>query len=344
MVYAAAATVIIGAGIKFAAPVLVPVLLAGFIAVVTAPIVIWLCDRGVPRPLSVTAGLSLDMAAGAALGFPLAGAVSTFTQRLPQYQLMLAERMQGLTQWLAANGLHVESVFELYDPAWMVGFATTFAQAAAGLVSQIVLVLLVVAFMLFEAAGLREKVGKFASDSQIGVFASALREVNSYLVAKTIMSFITGVIVFLWCWWRGLDMPLLWGLLSYLLNFIPTIGQIIAAVPAIGLALIQLGPGPALVIALGYGAINLGIGAVEPRVMGGALGLSALVVLLSMVLWGWLLGPVGALLSAPLTMLIRHGFAHTEELTWVADLLGPSPNPQAADPATPTETADSVAE
>jgi predicted PurR-regulated permease PerM len=209
----------------------------------------------------------------------------------------------------------------------MLNMATMTAQYAASFVSQMVLVLLIVAFMLFESTGLREKLSKVATPNQIRELSAAAREVNAYLVAKTILSLLTGVMVFLWCWWRGVDVPLLWGLLAYLLNYIPTVGQIIAAVPAIALAWLQLGPGEALVVAAGFGGINLAIGAIEPRVMGDALGLSALVVLVSMVVWGWLLGPVGALVSAPLTMVIKHVLAHSDELRWMAELLGPTPKP-----------------
>jgi predicted PurR-regulated permease PerM len=223
----------------------------------------------------------------------------------------------------------------------MLNLATNMAQSAASFVSQMILVLLIVSFMLFESTGLREKLGKIATPSQIDDLSSAVHEVNTYLVAKTVMSLLTGVLVFVWCWWRGVDVPVLWGLLAYLLNYIPTVGQIIAAVPAITLALIQLGPGQALVVAAGFGAINLAIGAVEPRVMGQALGLSALVVLVSMVVWGWLLGPVGALVSAPLTMVIKHSLAHSEDLRWMADLLGPSPKPSGK---TGEQSADSADE
>ncbi len=322
-----ASIIVIGAGIKLAAPFLVPVLVAVFISVVTAPIVLRLCDHGVSRTLAVSMALLLDVAAAAAFGFPLAGALATFTERIPFYASSLGARMEAFEAWLATHGIHLESIYDFSEPTWMVNLATATAQSAASLISQIVLVLLIVAFMLFEVTGIREKLARIASPSRIEDLSATVREVNTYLVAKTVMSVITGVLVFIWCWWQGLDVPLLWGLLAALLNFIPTVGQIIAAVPAILLALIQLGPGQALVVAAGFGGINLVIGALEPRVMGQALGLSALAVLLSMVVWGWLLGPVGALLSAPLTMIVKHSLAQSEELHWIAELLGPTPKP-----------------
>jgi len=337
-----AAIIVIGAGIKFAAPLLVPVLVAGFIAVVTAPLVMWLCDKGVPRFVAVLAGLLLDVAAGTALGFPFAAAVATFSERIPKYASMLSGQIEQLELWLAARGIHFESIYDFSDPTRMLDMATATAQYAASLLSQMVLVLLIVAFMLFESAGLREKLARIATPSQIRDLSSAAHEVNTYLVAKTVLSLVTGVLVFAWCWWRGVDVPVLWGLLAYFLNYIPTVGQIIAAIPAIALALIQFGPGQALVVAAGYGAINLAIGAIEPRVMGQALGLSALVVLVSMVVWGWLLGPVGALVSAPLTMVIKHGLSHNDELRWLAELLGPSPKPTGKSGRKSTDSADEL--
>lgn len=327
VVLTAGAVVVIGAGIKLAAPLLVPLLVASFIAIVTAPIVMWLCDRGVTRLVAVLSGLLLDVAAGAALGFPLAAAVTTFTERVPIYAAVLTRQLAELELWLAGYGVHLQSVYDLSKPSWMVNFATGMAQYAASLVSQMVLVLLIVAFMLFEATGVREKLARIATPAQIKELSGAAREVNTYLVAKTILSLLTGVLVFAWCWWCDVDVPILWGLLAYLLNYIPNVGQMIAAVPAILLALIQFGPGHAVVVAAGYGGINLAIGAIEPRVMGDALGLSALVVLVSMVVWGWLLGPVGALVSAPLTMVIKHALAYSDDLRWMAELLGPTPQP-----------------
>jgi len=337
-----ASIIVIGAGIKLAAPFLVPVLVASFIAIVTAPLVMWLCDKGMPTLFAVLAGLLLDVTAGGALGFPLAGAVGTFTERVPEYAVLLSGRMEEAEAWMAGHGIYLESIYDFSEPTWMLNIATMTAQFAASFVSQMVLVLLIVAFMLFESTGLREKLARIATPSQIQELSAAAREVNTYLVAKTVLSLLTGVSVFVWCWWRDVDVPLLWGLLAYLLNYIPTVGQIIAAVPAIALALLQFGPGEALIVAAGFGAINLAIGAVEPRIMGDALGLSALVVLVSMVVWGWLLGPVGALVSAPLTMVIKHGLAHSDQLRWMAELLGPTPAPSGKSAAGKTDSADEL--
>jgi predicted PurR-regulated permease PerM len=307
-----ASIIVIGAGIKLAAPLLVPVLVAAFIAIVTAPLVMWLCDRGVPRLVAALSGLLLDVAAGAALGFPLAGAVATFTERVPEYASMLSGKMEQLELWFAGYGIYVESVYDFSEPTWMLNLATNMAQSAASFVSQMVLVLLIVAFMLFESTGLREKLAKIATPGQIEELSDAAHEVNTYLVAKTVMSLLTGVLVFVW---------VLWGLLAYLLNYIPNVGQIIAAVPAITLALIQLGPGQALVVAAGFGAINLAVGAIEPRVMGQALGLSALVVLVSMVIWA---------------------LARSDDLRWMAELLGPSPKPTGKSKAKNADSTDEL--
>ena len=120
----------------------------------------------------------------------------------------------------------------------------------------------------------------------------------------------------------GLDFPVLWGLLAFLLNYVPNIGSLIASIPAILIALIQFGPLQALMIAVGYFVINITIGGVvEPRLMGRGLGLSTLVVFLSVGFWGWIFGPVGMLLSVPLTMTAKLALESSESTASVALLL-----------------------
>jgi len=132
----------------------------------------------------------------------------------------------------------------------------------------------------------------------------------------------------LWCWILGVDFPVLWGLLAFLFNFIPNIGSILAAVPPVLLALVQFGIGRTLAVAGGYVAVNMVVGnVIEPMVFGRKLGLSNLVVFLSLVFWGWIWGPVGMLLSVPLTMVVKLALEHSEQYHWVAVLLGPTSDP-----------------
>ena len=117
----------------------------------------------------------------------------------------------------------------------------------------------------------------------------------------------------------GVDYHVLWGLLAFLLNFIPTFGSILAAVPPVLLAIVQLGFGEALMTAALYVAVNVIVGSIlEPRFMGKGLDLSSLVVFLSLVFWGWILGPVGMLLSVPLTIMLKIALESSPDTHWAA--------------------------
>ncbi len=147
------------------------------------------------------------------------------------------------------------------------------------------------------------------------------------MVIKTLVSLATGIAIAIWLGVLGVDYAMLWGLLAFLLNYVPNIGSIIAAIPAVLLALVQLGVGSALLAALGFLVVNAAIGnVIEPRFMGRGLGLSTLVVFLSLVFWGWVLGPVGMLLSVPLTMTVKIALESNEDTRWIAILLGPQPS------------------
>ena len=143
------------------------------------------------------------------------------------------------------------------------------------------------------------------------------------MAIKTLISLVTGIFITIWLTIIGVDYPLLWGLLAFALNYVPNIGSIIAALPAVLLAIIQLGLMRALLAAAGYIVINLLMGSVvEPRFMGRGLGLSTLVVFLSLLFWGWILGPVGMLLSVPLTITAKIALDSRDETRWIAVLLG----------------------
>ena len=151
-----------------------------------------------------------------------------------------------------------------------------------------------------------------------------LNKIRHYLAIKAITSLITGGLVSTILVLIGVDYPFLWGVLAFLLNFIPSIGSLIAAIPALLLALVQLGFGAFAWTALGYFIINNVIGNfVEPKLMGKMLGLSTFVTFASLIGWGFIFGPIGMFLSVPLTMTIKIALDTSEKTRWLGVLLGP---------------------
>ena len=189
------------------------------------------------------------------------------------------------------------------------------------------LIILTVIFILAEAASFYPKLRAVLNnpDRDLAHFGRITGTMNRYIAIKTSVSVLTGLLVTTFLWILNVDFPVLWGLVALLLNFIPTIGSIIAGVPPVLLALVQLGPTEALLVVAGFFAVNTIVGNVlEPRYMGRGLGLSALVVFLSLIFWGWLLGPVGMLLSVPLTMSAKIALEASPGTLWLARLLAPA--------------------
>ena len=321
-----AAFIVVCAGLKAAASLLTPLLLAAFIASLTAPFVLWLKRVGAPVSIAVLLAILLDLLVIAGLGILVGTSITTFYRELPAYQDELNHAVARMAAFFAAYGVDPQQVTEVFAPSEVMSVIGQLLTGLMNVISNLVLVLLVVGFMLAEAAGVRTKITRLVSDDE--TYARLRRiasQVNSYLLVKSATSAFTGLCVGLWVGVMGLDFPVLWGLLAFLLNYIPTLGSIIASVPVAMLAFVQLGLGPAVVIIGGYTVINFVIGSYfEPRIFGRALGLSPLVVFLSMLFWGWLLGPLGALLSVPLTMIIKIYLMNTNDLGWVAVLLAPA--------------------
>jgi len=325
----AAALLIILSWLRYAQDLVVPFLLSLFIAVILAAPMGWLRRRGLP-PLAavgtVFAGVVLLAFLMASL---LGGSFHGFTEKLPEYQQRLRELTDGMLDWLGAMGLDVShaAIRKAMDPGSVMAFANHLIAGTGSVLSHFLLILFTVFFMLLESWNLPDKFAAMDSEGARRVLARLMEIVEStkqYTSIKALMSLVTGVLIWAGCALIGLDFAILWGFVAFLLNFIPTIGSIIAAVPAVLLAVVQLGVGPALLVAGLYGVVNMLIGnIVEPRYMGQKVGLSTLVVFLSMVFWGWLLGPVGMLLSVPLTMVAKFAAQANEETAWLAILLGP---------------------
>ena len=326
-----AAIVIIAAGMKAAQEVVVPFLLAAFIATIAAPPVFWLERHRVPSILAISGvmvGMVLALAGIATLVFQSGNA---FTNRLPFYQQRVSELVGEAVVWLKDFGIEINAELALsyLNPGTALELAGNILRGLGGVMSDGFFILLMVIFILAEASSFPGKLAHILKEPEknLPYFNRFATNVNRYIAIKTSTSLTTGVVVSVSLMIIGVDFPILWGLLAFLLNYVPTIGSIIAAVPAVLVALIQLGPASAFAVTGCYVAINIGMGnVIEPRYMGRGLGLSTLVVFLSLVVWGWLLGPVGMFLSVPLTMTAKIALEANPSTNWIAHLLGPAEN------------------
>ena len=329
--FSLACVVVIVYGLRFAAPILLPAALALFLAVLSLPVMFWLRNRGVPKASAVVIPVLLNVAVVGLIITLASQSVSELQNELPRYLNTLTQLQ---TSWFEAIESRTDVVLteyltmELIDPGAVIGFARGAVGRIAQLLSMTFLVFLIMAFMLSEATVFPEKFHYItgAMNSDEDRLAKVVTEVQTYLGIKTVISLATGLILGGWAWVMGLDFPVLLGLIAFLLNYVPTVGSIIAAVPAVLLSVILVGTvGHALLVALGYVVVNTVFGnIIEPNLMGRRLGLSTLVVILSLLFWGWTWGPLGALLSVPLTVIVKIWLENTTDLRWVAILLDKS--------------------
>ena len=321
-----AALIIIIAGLKTAQALLVPFLLAFFISIICAGPFFWLQQRKIPAPVALLIVISVVMLGGLVVVTLIGTSVNDFTNEIPVYQEKLQIQTLTLLDWLDRLGIKISKqiLLEHFNPGSIMQSAASMLATAGGALTNSFMILLTVVFILFEAAGMPNKLRAALpdADSSLASFEKFSTCVRQYLVIKTIVSLGTGLVVTIGLLFLGLDYAPLWGMIAFLLNYVPNIGSIIAAIPAILLAIIQLGPIYSLLVAALYLVTNIVMGnAIEPRMMGQKLGLSALVIFISLVFWGWVLGPVGMLLSVPLTMVVKIALEINESTRWMAILL-----------------------
>jgi AI-2 transport protein TqsA len=322
-----AAFIIIVAGLKAATQLLVPFLLAVFIAVLCAPMMIWLKAKRVPSILSVLLVVVLFFLIAATLGTVIGTSLSAFYQDLPEYEQKLQQQGESIVASLQGFGIVVDkSVISNYiDPGAAMKMVANVFSGLGGVLTNTFLILFSVIFILLEASDFPDKVRRALGSKTLALdhFQSFSDSVQRYLLIKTLVSIGTGFVVGIVLALMGVDYAILWAVIAFLLNFIPNIGSIIAAVPPMLIALIQLGPMSSMLVAGLYMITNTVFGnVIEPRYMGRSLGLSTLVVFVSLVFWGWIFGPVGMLLSIPLTMVVKIGLENSEKNRWLAVLLG----------------------
>lgn len=330
MLLTMAAFVIVVAGMKASQQILVPFLLALFIAVIGASPMVWLHRKGLPVWLALLSVVVVILLAGTLFAGLVGNAITDFSRNLPFYQSRLSGQSAALIAWLQGLGVDTSALHlsEVLDPAAAMSLVGAVLNGLGTALANGFLVLLTVIFMLLEAAGFERKIRYLSGHCEVtvGSFDQFIENVRAYIGIKTWISLATGAFVYVSLLFIGVDYALLWGVAAFALNYIPNIGSFIAAVPPVLLALIQLGPLHSLVTAILFVVVNVVMGnVIEPRFMGRGLGLSTLVVFLSLIFWGWVLGPVGMLLSVPLTITAKIALDANDETRWLAVLLGPDP-------------------
>ncbi len=332
-----AAFVIFVAGLREAEAIIVPFLLSALIAMICSPPLFWLQRKGLPTALSVLIIVIGIMVLGFIFGTVIGTSLNSFASNAPTYQARLKEETAALLLWLQGHGVDITmTVLNNYlDPSRALQMVTASLKQLGGALTNAFLILITVIFMLLEASGFPTKLRQALNHPEESMehFKKITENVKHYLALKTLLSLGTGFCVTMLLLFLGIDYAILWGIIAFLLNYIPNIGSIIASVPAILLAFVQFGIGKAIFVAIGYLAINILFGPVlEPKIMGRGLGLSTLVVFLSLVFWGWVLGPVGMLLSVVLTMIVKIALESREDTRWLGILLGNPENPETPEP------------
>lgn len=321
-----AAVVVVLAGLKASQTLIIPFLLSLFLAIICAPTVSWLTRRKVPVAAAVLIVVIVLLGVFSGFGAIVGSSVNDFAAFASQYQARFDGLIASATQWFQAHDIDPQSLdlLTMLQPGKLINLLGGVLKNLAGVLSNLFLIILTMIFMLLEAATLPIKLRAAVDKGGIDVahLGQIVGQIQRYLGIKTATSLATGVLVGSWTAVIGLDFAVVWGLLAFLLNYIPSIGSIVAAVPPVLLGLVQGGIGYAVLVAVGYVVVNVAIGNfIEPYLLGLTLGLSTLVVFLSLVFWGWMWGSIGMLLSVPLTMIIKIMFENTDDLQWVAVML-----------------------
>ncbi|MBQ8376330.1 MAG: AI-2E family transporter [Akkermansia sp.] len=333
----AAAAIIVIMGLQAARSVLLPIMMAGFLAIISYSITKLLSKYlRFPHWLAVTATVAADggilFGVASIIKFLAADMKSTLQG---DFTARMVEKYNELMHWLGNFGLEeqaravVSSPQEVFDMQQLVGLIQTISGQAITFVTTCTLVLVLMTFMLGEARLFKRNLHRLPNSTKGKEdFTVALRGIQRYLLIKTISSATTGALA----WWAcsAMDVPFafLWGVIAYVLNYIPTIGSIVAAIPPIVMALLMGSWGDAAVITFCYIFINFMIGnGIEPIFLGKQFGIATSVVLLAVLFWGWVWGPVGMLLAVPIMVLIKLALENSRDLSWVATIISDEPPP-----------------
>ena len=353
--------VIVVTGLRYAAELFIPVMLGLFLAILSLPVLNWLNRKGLPRPLAIIMTVLINLMILFGIVFVATAATSEFQKEFQgkqaTYALALKERFATATEMIDSRveaiggffkgeeaesgseengelaGTQIPTLNEWFNQNWdsrlvfeWVG-ATDAVGRLTSLFSKSFFVLIISIFLLAEsnryAAKVKEVIRVRGPD--LRRLQNSSQDIQKYLGIKTAVSFLTGLLAWFACLMLKVDFPILWGLVAFVFNYVPVIGSIVAAIPPMILALITGGFWPAAAVMGCYLAINIVIGNfLEPMLLGDRFGMSTVVVILSVLFWGFIWGPVGMFLAVPLTMVVKVMLDNSPDLRWISVMLSKS--------------------
>ena len=311
---------------KYAADLLAPFLISISFTIILSPLLNYLQKKHIPKIISLIVLVVLSAIPVIVLGGYIITEAHDFATNFHSLSAQFDKAVGDFVLTLQDMGLSIDlaDINNMLAKSNISEIIKNLASQSSTQFSNIFLILFTVGFMLMESGFIRQKIEKILSKSKINLEdgMEIISKINTYFIIKMKTSLATALWVLVVLWFYEIHYFYLWAALAFFLNFIPVIGSIFAALPPIILAMMDRGMTTALWVALWYATINTVIGNIlEPRIMGKGLGLSALIIFLSMTLWGWVLGPVGMILSVPLTMAMQFLFAQYKETEWIALIL-----------------------
>jgi predicted PurR-regulated permease PerM len=303
-----AAFIIIIAGLKTAASIIVPFLLALFITIMVLPLFNYLSAK-MHSVIALIITLAAIFSIVSILSSTVTASLNHFSQNLPIYQDQLSTKLAPFESTLKAQGFDLAefNIYENINPNSVLKYALKFLESIGNVLGNILTILFIVIFMLLEVKLFSNKFDTIVTDNEHHKQLERVFEnITKYFVYKTIFSALTGLLVYVGLLLIGVDSAPLWAIIAFGLNFIPTIGSIVAAIPAVLLAFVQFDLSAVMFVITLYVSVNVIVGSIiEPKVMGSGLGISTLVVFLSLMFWGYVFGTMGMLLSVPLTIMAK---------------------------------------
>jgi predicted PurR-regulated permease PerM len=303
-----ASAMIIVVAMQHAAGVVNVILLSFLIAIAITPFLEMAIKRGMKAGSAVAVTILVVVVGGLTVTGFVGVSISTMIEELPTYEPRMREIVGSITQTLAGFGVDADAALAAakLEPAQIMNAAQAVLSAGLGVVSMSIVIILIVVFILIEAAGHLVKIRK--GEEGRGLMAKYFSfglGVRKYIgivaITGAIMATLNTILLAI----LGVDHPILWGVLSFLFNFVPTFGFVISLIPAAAMALLEFGWGKAAAVAVGYFLINSVVdNVIKPKFMQKGLSVSFLLIVISLIVWTWALGPVGTIVGVPLTMVL----------------------------------------